>query len=155
MDPERRWSMYLEGLAEGSRAAYTRRIEEYRSFCDGERDGKVRDPKDGETVLQYVCMLHDADLYAAKSLWTIYSMVSSYYEAFHNRKAHCDVPMIVTKLKQWEKTEEVKKAASFEKRELDHYIADAPNDDTHHIRKVAMIIAIHGLLRKVELIDIM
>jgi site-specific recombinase XerD len=149
MNSQRRWDIFVEGLEANSRAVYNRRTKDYIYWCVD--DGlNTRDPTDAVSVLDYLNHLHESGSFCAKTLWTISSIISSWYETHHNHKVHEDLPLIRTKLKQWEKEDAVKKAKTFDKDEILHYLRDAPNDDIHHPQKVALIIAISGLERKSE-----
>lgn len=152
MDSEVRWNIYLEGLSESSKNAYVKRVGDYIVWCNID-ENHIKDPVDAQTVYQYLVHLHSTENFCASTLWTLYSMISAYYEAHHNRKTHVDLPIIQTLLKQWEKEDRTRKAKAFSKEEIYRYLTGAPNDDFHHPRKVATVLAIHGLLRKVELTE--
>jgi site-specific recombinase XerD len=153
MNSQERWEVFQSSLKDASRQVYLKRVEDYVEWCGSAHEEPI-DPFYADNVRKYLVTLKETEDYAAKTLWTIYSMISSYYECHHNHKIHVDLPMIQTLLKNWEKEDEVKKAKSFTKEEIFSYLENAPSDDNHHVRKVAAIIAISGLLRRAELTEL-
>jgi hypothetical protein len=78
MDSLQRWEIYLSSLAKTSRAAYAARVKEYMEWC-GENSF---DPYDANNVLKYLTHLHDEDIFCAKTLWSISSMISYQISSF-------------------------------------------------------------------------
>jgi site-specific recombinase XerD len=149
MDPNRRWEVYLGGLSETSREIYQKRLLEYRDYCF--HDGEVKDMTSAFTIDDYIVHLRENAHYKASTVWTIYSMLSSFYEAYHNHKVLDDLAIIQKRIKQWAKTEKKKKAKTFEKEEIFEFLTNAPNDDFYLPRKVVAIIGLTGLERLNEL----
>ena len=87
-------------------------------------------------------------------MWSIGSIIGTYYECFTGNKAHLDFPMIAKQLKAWQKNEPIKKAKVLVQSELKNFIENAPDDDFYLVRKVLTIFGVGGLLRKVELSEI-
>ena len=153
MNSEDRWRVYLDSLAETSRATYSKRVGEYVEWCQEDQEPPL-DRFHADSIRLYLESLRNTEAFAASTLWTIYSMISSYYESHHNHKVHTDLPMIQNLLKQWAKVDEVKKAKAFTKDEIIDFLQNGPNDDFFSVRKVAVTLAISGLLRRSELIQI-
>ena len=147
MDSERRWEIYLATLSPSSRQQYTVAVSDFKNWCHG----STKEPISAETVVEYIKYLHDVRQLKTKTIWSLNSMVGSYYEAYKGSKPHDDLPLINKVLKQWEKSDTVKKASTFESEEIFKYLKEAPDDDFHLVRKVAMILALNGLERKNEI----
>jgi hypothetical protein len=58
-------------------------------------------------------------------------------------------------IQNWEKHEEKKKSEAFTVDEIEKYLNSAPNDNFHYIREAVAAIAIPGLLRGIEVSEIM
>jgi site-specific recombinase XerD len=147
MDAERRWELYLAALSASSRQQYTVAVTDFKKWC--EDSSKV--PINAETIVEYITYLHNVRGLKTKTIWSLNSMIGSFYEAFKGSKPHDDLPLINKLLKQWEKVDTVKKASTFESEEIFKYFREAPDDDFHLVRKVAVILAINGLERKNEI----
>ena len=59
-------------------------------------------------------------------------------------------PAISMKIKQWQKDEDIKKAATLKKSEFEGFLASAPNDAFYLTVKAVAIIAVSGLQRRSE-----
>jgi hypothetical protein len=109
---------------------------------------------DAESILKYITEMHENRTYSAKTLWTINSMIGTYYECFKHVRPHVELPLIAKVLKSWQKREPSKKSEIFEKEAIYKVLKDAPNDAFWLPRKVFLILAICGLLRKNELVPL-
>jgi len=143
---------FVNSLKETSRKTYLKRVTEYRNYCTG----KGLDPADVRSLDNYLEELHSKDdfEFAASTLWNIASICGSWFESVHNIKIFAALTSFKKRLKNWSKEDTVKKSAVFSLDQLAGYLKDAPNDDTHLVRKVALIVRVYGLTRKAELVKL-
>jgi hypothetical protein len=81
-------------------------------------------------------------------------MLGTYYECHKQIRPHIELPLIAKLLKSWQKREPTKKAEIFEKDELYKLLKEAENNAFWLPRKVFLIFAVCGLLRKYELVPL-
>ena len=130
---EARWQNFIKGLKTGD--VYERRVEDYRTWC---RDQTVISLST-DSILKYMAELYEGDILCANTLWSVVSMISTWYESHTKRKPMAEDPQIKKLLVSWAKVEAIKKAKTLEKDELFKFLRDAPNDDFWLPRKVSMV----------------
>jgi hypothetical protein len=142
---EQAWEDFKAGIVSG--AVYQKRVNEYFEFCVEE--GKNRD--DMASLLFYLTELHKDGDFAAKTLWTINSMICAWFVNVHNKNPVKDLLTIKASIKRWEKAEETKKATAFTAENISTFLKDAPNDHVYLPIKIATILGIYGFQRRAEM----
>lgn len=135
---------YLGSLNESSAQMYRKRVSFYKQYCESEE----LDASNCESVDKFIQFCHDQDLFAVTTLWTIFSIVNTYFTFVHNIKLLENLPGLVKKMKQWEKEYAVTKSATLEKEEIYQYMQDENNPLLY---RTAIAIAIPGFLRRTEI----
>lgn len=143
---------FLGTLAKSSQPIYRKRVQEFFEFCAA----KGVDRNEPYNLLEYLTFLkNDEDFeYSGSTLWTISSMISSWFLATNGINTKVAVPMLFRQLKQWKKQDETKKASTFTKEDLNKFLREYGNGNGGLTMKVAVIIAIYGLLRCCEIIQV-
>ena len=136
---------------------YRARIEQYKTFLlsNGET---VETP---QSVQNFVVELKE--MYMASTLWSIFSILKSYFEYEHRLDLGQNLPGVPRLLKQWEKVEETKKSKVlsyflvltlfqvFTKAEIEKFLSECPNTIEHIHLKLVVVIGCYGLLRGIEI----
>jgi len=140
---------YLRTLSDTSAVVYKRRVRDYKSVCmDSDEQFDCALPS---TLNTYITFLKDEEDFAASTIWSINSAISAWFLSVHGIKVLEVVPILGRKLKQWSKTEEIKKAQTFSMEDINKLLEDAPNDSVWLQKKVAFVVGIYGFLRLGEL----
>lgn len=147
MNAQQRWEHFLETVKETSRPVYQKRVEEYHNWCS-EFDHRAFE---AESLLTYMKHLHDEGIFMTSTLWSLVSIIGTYMECYNGKKPAAELPLIHQLLKNWQKTEDTKKAETFSKEEVFKFLNEAPDDDNYLVKKVVMIIAINCCQRKCEI----
>jgi integrase len=100
----------------------------------------------------YLNTLRDKGI-ATSSIWSRYSMVNSFLRLTLRVNIMETTPENKKMLAQWSKNDSIKKSEVLSKAEFDRYLNEASNnlEDVHLVKKVALIVGGHGLLRGIEL----
>jgi integrase len=88
------------------------------------------------------------------TIWSYLSHVNSFFEYGLRIIVKSADPTIKRKLKLWQKQDLTKKAKTFSKDQVERFLNDAPNSFDYLVKKVCLIVAIHGLLRLNEIHDL-
>lgn len=142
----------VKTLALKSQPAYRKRALEFIEFC--RKTG--RDCNDCRNLGQYLSHLRtDEEFeYSASTLWTVCSMISSWYLATHKISVKDADPMLYRMLKQWDKQDERKKASTFTKEDINKFLSEFDDANGGLTMKVGLIVSIYGLLRCCELVQV-
>ena len=98
MDQRNSLDSFLSSLATNSAAKYKVRIEQFELYC------KMNDLEIvPQTVQLFIVELHEK--YMASTLWTIFSMLKSYFLHLFQLNLTLILPGVSRLLKQWEKSE--------------------------------------------------
>jgi site-specific recombinase XerD len=100
--------LYLNGLSNGSRVAYLKKMETFIDFCEsgaseGEEIVKVED------VMAFITSLHD-DGFKTSTLWTSQSIILTFFDIGKGMNTNGVKKVIYRQLKLWEKDDLTKKA---------------------------------------------
>lgn len=146
------YKSYLAMLACSTSPEYLRTATLFNEWC-------MKNGKEPEltTLTLYMRYLHDEKKITAKSLWSRLSHLRVFFQycvtgedgkVGINLKRDC--PEVEHCLKQWQKSEMSKQAATFTKEEVEK-ILSAPNDEVSLLQKAALILGLHGCLRRAEI----
>lgn len=151
IEAQSNYDRYLSSLATSSQAVYRKRRNEYLNYC--EENGLASNVV--QSLHSYLEMLHSDEFdFAASSLWTICSILSTWFHCeWKIRPLEVD-RILEKKLKNWTKEDSKKKSAVLTKDELQKYFEEVPNDSINLWKKVAAIIGIFGFTRKKELTNV-
>lgn len=152
MEPEDRFERLISSYSATSQVIYRRRVANFVEFCD-END---LDSSKSESLFLYLDKLRNETEfdYHASTLWTISSVLNTWYEAVHGFKPYEKDPVLKRALKEWAKQDEVKKASTFERKDIIHFLTNYPDTNQGIVKKVAVILALYGLLRRNEVIQV-
>lgn len=89
--------------------------------------------------------------YAPSTLWVIFSILNKYFKVYHNTRLN-DCVLLIDWLKSNEKKHKPKKSAVLTQDDIENFLVRG--EDSLLMEKVASVIAIHGLLRISELVDL-
>ena len=143
------WETYLKSLGESSRPKYERWIQLFQEHQDSYDDQSTFESR----IINFFENLHNEG-YAAKTIWSIYSIVKSYLQTTKSFHIEDQIPQLTRLIINWGKKEEVKKSKTFSQDEVKRFTTDAPDDYIYLPMKVALIIGLHGVLRVSELVDL-
>ena len=145
------WDTFLGSLNEKSRPVYERWVKQFKNFQE------IHQKEVPNSTLETVINNFFDDLHqsgkATSSLWSIYSIIKSYLHITISYKLEDTMPQLVRILKNWAKKEDQKNSKIFTKAEVIKFLAEAPDDETCLVMKVALIIGLQGFLRLSELTE--
>jgi len=144
------WDIFVNSLAASSKLKYNRTVLEYHDYCEDE--GFM--PNEPLNILKFLNDQHEVAQLAASSLWTIGSILVSYFQKVRGVNPYIAVPGLRNTLKNWQKHEETKRAKTFTAEEITQFLVESPNDRENLPRKVATILAVYGFLRKTEITEL-
>lgn len=145
------WTTFLQSLAPTSQLRYTRAVSDYLDFAATQN----LDRQNEESVLNYMIYLHNEQDFTTSTLWSLSSMISSFFKIVFRKPEGVlqkKSPLSV-QLGLWEKQDHVTQAPILEKEEIHRFIA-LPSSPENLPVKVALILAVSGLLRRQEIDDL-
>ncbi len=144
-----RFERLLTTYATASQAIYRKRVEEFKNFCAEENLNF-----ETESLLQYLHFLRsDKEFeYRATTLWTIHSILNTWFTVVHGINPYESDPLIKKTLKGWSKADEITKASVFELEDIQNFLTYYPDSKGGLVMKVGVVLAIYGLLRRTELV---
>ena len=144
---------FLQSLNPSSRPSYERWINKFHDeveqnvpFPNANQD--FNDSHHG-AIMTFFQLLHQD--YATTTLWSINAIIKRYLQIQYKYELDKNLPNLEKLLKQWQKSEEIKKAPTFSQDNIKTFIENAP-DEKYIVAKVIFSIGLHGLMRSSELI---
>ena len=143
------WQSFVDALSEESKVKYLRWSDKFAKHL--EESQNIQDL--GISVSSFFEKLH-SNGYATSTLWSIHSIIKTYLQAQHNFNTEEKLPLLTRMFEGWQKKESTKKSAVFTREQVDTFIQSAPDDHEYLVKKVALIIGLHGVMRKAELVNL-
>jgi site-specific recombinase XerD len=131
-----------------SNAIYLRWYNDYKKFLDDSGPDIKENPY---SVLDYLSFLSKD--YAASTLWQAYSCINKYFKILHNVNLN-DCSLIRDFLKKGDFEHLKKKSDIFNSDQVKTFLDEYKNDNNELIIKCCLVIALHGLMRISELINL-
>jgi integrase len=128
-----------------SKEIYLKWISAYKNWV-----GKFNSQECPTSVLLFLQDLSDS--YAPTSLWSIYAIVNKYMKVQHSINLN-DHELIKDYLKGLSKYHNPEKSNVLSRKNIDDYL-DLPETDQNIAIKAALVIGIHGLLRRIEITEL-
>jgi site-specific recombinase XerD len=119
MELERPFLVALDTMVqEKTRERYRRYVEDYKLYCESAN----LDPNDPVSTQKYFAECRE-DGYAASTIWTLQSGISFWFHSVHNIKLLEAVSMLGKMLKNWSKSDTVKRSAVFSEEEVNNFFS--------------------------------
>lgn len=148
--------IFMQSLNPASRPLYQRWIDRFQDEVEENAafptsSDQFNDSHHG-VIITFFQNLHDQE-YATSTLWCVQAVIKRYLQFKYKYQLDQSLPQLERLLKQWEKSEEVKKAPIFSQDSIRSFLQNAP-DDKFLLAKVILSIGVHGLMRSAELLNL-
>jgi len=147
---EEGYEQFLTTISPKSMKVYRKRLINYFIYCKEEEVEK----NVVASLKTYVHYLRNTLKYCGSTIWSVASIIGSWFTIALDLKVIGANVILKKTLQNWEKQDKVKKSEVFTKENIDTYFRDFPDDEVHLVKKVIMIFAVYGLLRRQELTDL-
>jgi len=137
---------FCKTLSPTSANSYINRVKAYKIFCLA----KKMDMYDTASAFAYIVDLRETSLWKATTLWCEQAKLGAWFVHVQKIKLLDREPGLTACIKQWQKTEEIKKAETLSKEDFESFLGDAPNDAHCLLIKCIAIISVFGLQRRCE-----
>lgn len=141
-------SYCIRCLKERSANKYRNRVMNYKHHC---RENELNEA-DPQSILSYMDFMRQELEYLSSTIWSAVVILCTWFSHVHLIRAMDKAPLIKGQLKKWAEKDDVTQAKAFTAEEIEKFLVEAPDDETHLVRKAAHIYGVHGLCRKSEIV---